>query len=197
MLDGWSIRKVVTWNCAWTPRSHRVDGRRTRRADGFAMNKSMQMVMRGGMLCVCVFAASSTMAAERITFKKTCDPRPDILPHPIYDAHTEYRRAHNRPRYLTGWLASKIAPSSQEAMVWHENVCKGRYETHHAPPVYKRYFYPKPWEVLATGARPDTRNVPSRNAANFSSQPEPEVSESNPIPLVDGPNVPAPIPTGE
>ena len=40
-------------------------------------------------------------------------------------------------------------------MVWCENVHAGRYAKHHAPPVYKRYFAPKPWEILQVGARPD------------------------------------------
>ncbi|GIW98221.1 MAG: hypothetical protein KatS3mg111_1554 [Pirellulaceae bacterium] len=91
----------------------------------------------------------SAMSAERPTLNHhTRDPRPDILVHPLYDAHVEYRRRYNRPRFLGGWIAHKIAPSSQEAMVWDENMAAGRYRDPHAPPVYKLYMYPKPWEVL-------------------------------------------------
>ena len=65
-----------------------------------------------GLLCLSL-AVSSAVGAERPTLNKTRDPRPDILPHPIYYAHTEYRLAHNRPRYVSGWIAHYIAPSSQ------------------------------------------------------------------------------------
>lgn len=41
-------------------------------------------------------------------------------------------------------------------MVWAENYREGNYDEKHMPPTYKRYFAPKPWEVLNTGARPDT-----------------------------------------
>ncbi len=102
-----------------------------------------------------VIQCPSARASERPTLNHTADPRPDILPHPFYYAHTEYRRAYNRPRYTSGWIADKISPTSQEAMVWQENVQAGRYAGKHCPPLYKTYYYPKPWEVLQTGARPD------------------------------------------
>lgn len=93
---------------------------------------------------------------ERPSFNHyTNDPRPDIWTYPVWNAWPEYRRTYNRPRYVGGYLAHKVAPSSQEAMVWCENVAAGRYDKKHTPPVYKRYFAPKPWEVLNTGARPD------------------------------------------
>jgi hypothetical protein len=96
------------------------------------------------------------------------DPRPDILPHPFYYAHTEYRRAYNRPRFIPGWIAAQIEPSSQEAMVWYENLQAGRYDEKHMPPVYKTYYYPKPWEVLQTGPRPDfPQSVTSPQAARI------------------------------
>lgn len=110
------------------------------------------------LLAVCAAAglkSSVTLASERPTLNHTADPRPDILPRPFYYAHTEYRRAYNRPRYTTGWISDKIAPTSQEALVWQENVQAGRYNGKHCPPVYKTYYYPKPWEALQTGPRPD------------------------------------------
>lgn len=107
-------------------------------------------------LCVCIcLTGSISQAAERPTLLKTCDPRPDILPRPFYDNHTEYRAQYNRPRFYTGWLAYEVSRTSQEGMVWHENYCAGNYDRHHLPPVCKTYYYPKPWEVLAVGARPD------------------------------------------
>ena len=93
-------------------------------------------------------------AAERPTLINTRDPRPDILPRPFYDNHSEYRAQYNRPRFLTGWLAYEVSRTSQEAMVWKENYCAGNYDQHHMPPVYKTYYYPKPWEALDVGARP-------------------------------------------
>lgn len=115
-------------------------------------------------------------ASERPTMNITRDPRPDILAHPFYYAHTEYRREYNRPRNLTGWLAYKIAPSSQEAMVWEENYRAGRYDKKHTPPVYKRYYAPKPWEVLQIGARPDVRKqdataTPQASPSGYSQSP--------------------------
>ena len=100
-------------------------------------------------------------AAERPTLNHTCDPRPDILAHPLYDAHTEYRRAYNRPRNISGWVAYTISRTSQEAMVWEENRLAGSYDGKNCPPRYKRYFAPKPWEILQTGARPDFVSVDS------------------------------------
>ena len=107
------------------------------------------------LLGLFVVAANSVHAAERPTLNHTGDPRPDILPHPFYDAHTEYRRAYNRPRDIPGWITHKIAPESLEAMVWCENVQAGNYERKHMPPMCKTYYYPKPWEAMLTGARPD------------------------------------------
>ncbi len=88
------------------------------------------------------------------------DPRSDILPHPLYDAWVPYRKEYNRPRYVGGWLAQKIEPTSQEAMAWEENHRWGMYRTHHCPTAIPHYYYPKPWEVIPTGAR--------RNASAFS-----------------------------
>ena len=123
--------------------------------------------------CVCIcLAASLSHAAERPTLLKTCDPRPDILPRPFYDNHTEYRAQYNRPRFYTGWLAYEVSRTSQEAMVWKENYCAGNYIQHHMPPIYKTYNYPKPWEALNVGARPDfasakpkTERVPAATAS--------------------------------
>ncbi len=122
--------------------------------------------MKKNVLWAMALVASGTLAtnlsaAERPTLHKTCDPRPDILVHPIYDAYVPYRKQMNRPRYLTGWMASKIAPTSQEALVWQDNLNAGRYSHHDCPPMYRRYFAPKPWEAMMIGARPDTKAVTS------------------------------------
>ena len=67
-----------------------------------------------------------------------------------------YRRKYNRPTYLGGKLMHWIAPSSLEAMSWHRAVHAGAYEK---PKKHLRleqhYFFPKPWQALKIGARPD------------------------------------------
>ncbi|MCA9129010.1 MAG: hypothetical protein KDB22_18110 [Planctomycetales bacterium] len=126
--------------------------------------------------------AASCKAAERPTMIDTCDPRPDILAHPIWDAHTEYRLQYNRPRYWTGWIASRISPTSQEAMVWHENVQAGQYDSRNLPPRYKRYFAPKPWEALQTGGRID----PAKQQVNSKAKPAADrVPAPVPVPTAD------------
>lgn len=150
------------------------------------------------ILCVCVcFTCSLSQAAERPTLLKTNDPRPDILPRPFYDNHTEYRAQYNRPRFYTGWLAYEVSRTSQEAMVWQENYCAGNYDRHHMPPICKTYYYPKPWEVLNVRARPDfasanpkTQRVPAAT----------KIDESNLRPMEEAsqPSIEAaPVPTTE
>jgi hypothetical protein len=86
------------------------------------------------------------------------DPRPDLLPHPLYNMWSPYRADFNRPRYVGGYLAYKLSRTSQEAMSWKENHDAGRYGTHCPTPV-KLYYYPKPWEVLPVGSRHNHANV--------------------------------------
>lgn len=139
-----------------------------------------------------VFAASlfilslPVFAGERPTLNVTCDPRPDILPSHWFNPVNEYRRVYNRPRYLTGKIAHTIAPSSQEAMVWCENYRAGVYSKKNAPPRYKRYFAPKPWEVLQTGARPDFTQPASRSSQVPSAPVDARKSDTeSPINLAD------------
>ena len=80
--------------------------------------------------------------------------RQDIFSHHIWNSLPEYRQVYNRPRFLSGYLAYKIEPSSQEAMAWQTNYCNGNYANHSGPHV-PLYYYPKPWEALKTTARPD------------------------------------------
>jgi hypothetical protein len=132
-------------------------------ADGFAMSITSRF---SGSVLVLLAIATLGQAGERPTLNfHTADPRPDILPHPIYNAYTPFRLRYNRPRFLTGWLAAQIEPTSQEAMVWAENLQVGNYDRKHTPPMYKRYYYPKPWEVLLTGPRPDFPNAKQLKAA--------------------------------
>jgi hypothetical protein len=73
-------------------------------------------------------------------------------------------------------------------MVWCENVQAGNYDQKHMPPMYKRYFAPKPWEVLNTGPRPDFPAAEPVNAKRQRTSGDAEselspVSESAPIDL--------------
>jgi len=61
-----------------------------------------------------------------------------------------------------GWLAHIVEPSSQEAMVWCEAKQYGLYQKPHAPPMCKRYYAPRAWELLDTGPRPDFVKSPQR-----------------------------------
>lgn len=114
------------------------------------------VALLGGLL-----VANSVWAAppERPTLNHTEDPRPNILPDWIYNHHVAYRQRYNRPRYFGGKIAYHIAPSSQEAMAWAENMDRGYYDGFHNPPLVKRYCYPKPWEALNTGPRPNVTSL--------------------------------------
>lgn len=164
------------------------------------MSKSFkQLALKFGYAYACglLLAASLSStagAAERPTLNHyTRDPRPDILVHPVYDAYVPYRRQYNRPRFWGGWVAAQIAPSSLEAMSWEENLRAGRYDEKHMPPMCKYYYAPKPWEVLATGARPDRTQT---NANQPMELQRLAPSRENLDPGVDEPNaIPEPIKT--
>lgn len=82
------------------------------------------------------------------------DPRPDLLPHPVYNHWTSYRATYNRPRYFGGMYSAFFEPTSQEAYAWQESRCQGYYGSGRATPI-KMFCYPKPWEALDTGPRRD------------------------------------------
>lgn len=162
----------------------------------------MARLLRFSLFAITVCSALQTISAqERPTLNVTCDPRPDILPSEWFNHPNEYRRVYNRPRYLTGKIAHAIAPTSQEAMVWCENYRAGVYSVKNAPPRYKRYFAPKPWEVLQTGARPDFPKSQQPTAPLLDEVYERDVdAESVDLPTetdepnrITGESVPAPI----
>jgi hypothetical protein len=84
--------------------------------------------------------------------------RKDFFSHSIWNSIPEYRSVYNRPRFMSGYLANKIEPSSQEAMAWRTNYCNGNY-ANHAPGYVPQYNYPKPWGALQTTARPNTQKL--------------------------------------
>jgi hypothetical protein len=113
------------------------------------------------LVCVLVLAGSlafnTRVQAGDFLSGTYLDPalqRPDIFSHHLWNAWPEYRAVYNRPRFVGGHIASKIEPSSQEAMAWKTNYCNGNYGNHRGAYI-PTYYYPKPWEALNTRARPD------------------------------------------
>jgi hypothetical protein len=81
------------------------------------------------------------------------EARADLRGPSIYSSWVPYRKEMNRPRFIGGYIASKIEPTSQEAMSWREHHAEGAYRDHR-PGYVKTYYYPKPWEVLPIDPRP-------------------------------------------
>ena len=122
--------------------------------------RSMMCVQRNSRVAyfaLVLFGFSGTSFAGDWLSGTYLDPalqRQDIFSHKLWNSIPEYRAVYNRPRYVSGYLAYKIEPSSQEAMAWQTNYCNGNYANHRGPYV-AQYNYPKPWEALKTVARPD------------------------------------------
>ncbi len=91
---------------------------------------------------------------------KPVHPRIDLIGPLGNRLPMSYRRKYNRPTYLGGKIAYWIAPSSQEAMAWHEATHLRAYADHR-PRIEKHYFYPKPWEALQIGPRVATGQAAS------------------------------------
>lgn len=99
---------------------------------------------------------SSAVAGDFLsgTYLDPAMQRKDIFAHRVWNAWPEYRAVYNRPRYVGGHIAHVVEPTSQEAMAWKINKENGNYANHRGRYV-PLYYYPKPWEVLNTRARPD------------------------------------------
>jgi hypothetical protein len=91
--------------------------------------------------------------------------RPDYLPHPLYQNWVPYRARYNRPRYFPGAFIYHFEPVSQEAYGWHQAVHRGAYKRH-AGFEQRKYFYPKPWEMLPIDARPAKPAVSQSSSAS-------------------------------
>lgn len=118
----------------------------------------LRLAMLLGILSYC---SQATAGEPHQWFAGTyLDPaiqRADFFPHTISRSIPEYRQVYNRPRNLTGWIAYKIEPSSQEAMAWQTNHCNGNYQNH-AGAYVPVYCYPKPWESLNTRGRTNSKS---------------------------------------
>ena len=109
--------------------------------------------MRWFSLFVFVFSLTATLRAHHP--EKECQnphPRIDVIGPLGTCLPMSYRRRYNRPRNLGGKIAYHIAPSSQEAMAWHDATHRCAYKDHR-PRIEMHYFYPKPWEALRIGPR--------------------------------------------
>ncbi|MDG2222974.1 MAG: hypothetical protein P8L85_16460 [Rubripirellula sp.] len=101
-------------------------------------------------LVVCV--SSITLAHHPDKENQKVHPRIEVIP-PLGNAlPMSHRRKYNRPSNWMGKIAYHIAPSSQEAMAWHNATHRGYYENK-SPRMVTHYFYPKPWEGLRIGPR--------------------------------------------
>jgi hypothetical protein len=112
--------------------------------------------MRWFSLLLFVVFLSATLQAHHPN--KECQdvhPRIDVIGPIGNRLPMSYRRRYNRPTNLGGKIAYHIAPSSQEAMAWHEATHNGAYSQHRGR-IEKHFFYPKPWEALRVGPRKAT-----------------------------------------
>lgn len=109
----------------------------------------------------CVISASTAWGhppyGHEQKHKHLVDADPDIAGAVQNALPLSYRERYNRPRFVGGMFAYLVSPNSLEALSWHENMHRGSYWPPHQPPVCKKYYYPKPWEVLPTGPRPDIK----------------------------------------
>jgi hypothetical protein len=114
------------------------------------------------VLAILAFALSgSGVAHEPFRENRRVLPYIDVIGPIGNRLPPSYRRKYNRPTNLGGMLMYYIAPSSLEAMAWHKAAHAGAYQK---PKKHLRleqhYFYPKPWEALRIGARPDSMRQP-------------------------------------
>ena len=82
-------------------------------------------------------------------------PRIDLIPPLGVRLSASYSRLHNRPSKRLGRTLYYIAPSSREAMSWHDATHQKAYELDRGR-LEKHFFYPKPWEGLELGPRAAT-----------------------------------------
>lgn len=129
--------------------------------------------MRATLLILLVAGVVTPVAAHHPD--RECQPVTpviDLIPPLGNRLPEEYRRQYNRPTYLGGRIAYKIAPSSQEAMAWHRAEHRGDYDCDRGR-VVPTYFYLKPYEAMRIG---------SRRSVKPEFQPEPSMdTEARPL----------------
>ena len=108
--------------------------------------------------------------------------------HPRYDLigplgnrlPPSHRRKLNRPTNHGGRIAYWIAPSSQEAMAWHDATHRCLYKNDR-PRIVVQYLYPKPWEAMRVGPRAASAELLDGEAAGLY-PPDAEVSDQGQLP---------------
>ena len=138
-------------------------------------------------LLVCV--SSTTLAHHPDKENQRVHPRIEVIP-PLGNAlPMSHRRKYNRPSHWMGKIAYHIAPSSQEAMAWHNATHRGYYENK-SPRIVTHYFYPKPWEGLRIGPRrPTTQDGDQKT--NLNGQAIDDAAEMIPSPAPVEAEIPA------
>ncbi len=112
------------------------------------------------VVAVCALGTGSHLdAGNHEAHFNPANPRPDFLPHTLYNNWVSYRAEYNRPHPIGGHIAAVIEPTSQEAMAWRIHDANGDYRCKR-PGYVPIYNYPKPWEVLPTRPRPNAPMVP-------------------------------------
>jgi hypothetical protein len=115
----------------------------------------MDEAMRTWIACLLAVACFSSLHAHHPDREsKPVHRRIDLIGPIGNRLPMSYRRRYNRPTNWGGKIAYYIAPTSQEAMRWHKATHQGQYKRH-APRMMANYFYPKPWEAIRIGARPN------------------------------------------
>ena len=115
--------------------------------------------------------------------ERECQPvtrRIEVIPPLGNRLPPEYRRRYNRPTEFGGRIAYWIAPSSQEAMAWHDAQHRGDYECDRGR-VVPRYIYAKPWEAIVVGPRPDPSARAEREDIEDTLRDNPPELEPSPI----------------
>ncbi|TWU55437.1 hypothetical protein [Rubripirellula reticaptiva] len=145
-----------------------------------AVQKLRLYLLTALMACLSVSAQAHHPDRENLPVR----PRIDVIGPIGNRLPASYRRTYNRPTNIGGWIAYKIAPSSQEAMAWHAATHQNAYKCDR-PRLESHYFYPKPYEALRTGPRPkpdsdtndDAKIVTDKKPSDDSDELEPIVDD--------------------
>lgn len=143
---GWGNR------CRRRNTSHRFK-RQARLAPVLVFSPTPISLMRAITLSLVLLGVACPAAAHHPNREdQPVHPRIDLIPPLGNNLPPSYRRRYNRPTNIGGKIAYWIAPSSQEAMAWHEAQHMNAYRCRRGR-IERHYFYPKPWEALQVGPR--------------------------------------------
>jgi len=119
--------------------------------------------MRWFTVAALIFCLSTTLFAHHPDKENhRVHPRIDLIGPLGTWLPPSYRRRYNRPSNVAGKISYYIAPSSLEAMSWHAATHRNAYKDH-KPRTVMHYFYPKPWQALQIGPRPNSLHISDVN----------------------------------